>query len=102
MLPEDEFKTAFKTHHGHFQFRVMPFGLTNAPSTFQCLTNALFGDYMRKFVLIFMDDILIFSKSLEEHMEHLILVFQVLLQNKMFIKSSKCIFLNNRSLIWAT
>jgi hypothetical protein len=54
--------------------------------------NALFGDYMRKFVLIFLDDILIFSKSLEENMDHLILVFQVLLQNKLFIKYSKCTF----------
>jgi hypothetical protein len=92
MLPEDEFKTIFKTHHGHFQFRVMPFGLTNAPVTFHCLMNALFGDYMRKFVLIFMDDILIFSKSLEEQMNHLRLVFQVLLQNKLFIKFSRCVF----------
>jgi hypothetical protein len=70
----------------------MPFGLTNAPATFQCLMNALFGDYMRKFVLIFMDDILIFSKPLEKHMDHLRLVSQVLMQNKLFIKFSKCMF----------
>jgi hypothetical protein len=71
MIPEDEAKTAFKTHYGHFQFRVMPFGLINAPATFQCLVNAIFGKYMRKFVLIFMDDILVFSKTLDEHVEHL-------------------------------
>jgi hypothetical protein len=92
MLPQDEAKTAFKTHHGHFQFRVMPFGLTNAPATFQCLMNAIFAKYMRKFVLIFMDDILIFSKSLEDHLEHLNLVFQTLLEHKLYIKFSKCTF----------
>jgi hypothetical protein len=71
MVPTDEGKTTFKTHHGHFQFKVMPFGLTNAPATFQCLMNTIFGPYMRKFVLIFMDDILVFSKSLEEHLDQL-------------------------------
>jgi hypothetical protein len=59
MLPEDEVKTTFKTHQGHFQFRVMPFGLTNALASFQCLMNALFANYMRKFVMVFMDDILV-------------------------------------------
>jgi hypothetical protein len=81
MLPADEAKTTFKTHHGHFQFRVMPFGLTNAPATFQCLMNAIFGPFMRRFILIFMDDILVFSKTLDEHIEHLRLVFQILLDN---------------------
>jgi uncharacterized membrane protein len=70
----------------------MPFGLTNVPATFQCLMNTLFGDYMRKFVLIFMDGILIFSSSFEENVEHLRLVFHVLLHNKLFIKFSKCTF----------
>jgi hypothetical protein len=71
MVPEDEQKTTFETHHDHFQFRVMPFGLTNAPATFQCLMNVVFGKYMRKFVLIFMDDILVFSKTLDDHIAHL-------------------------------
>jgi hypothetical protein len=76
------------THHGHFQFRVMPFGLTNAPTTFQCLTNALFAKYMRKFVLVFMDNKLVFSKSLDEHIEHLRAIFHILLENQLFIKFS--------------
>jgi hypothetical protein len=70
----------------------MSFGLINAPATFQCLMNAIFGDYMRKFVLIFMDDILVFSKSLDQHIEHLRMVFQTLLENKLFLKFSKCTF----------
>jgi hypothetical protein len=70
----------------------MPFGLTNAPTIFQCLMNAIFGAYMRKFVLIFMDDILVFSKTLEEHIEHLKLVFQTLLDHQLFLRFSKCLF----------
>jgi hypothetical protein len=92
VVPSDEAKTAFKTHHGHIQFKVMPFGLTNAPATFQCLMNAIFAEHMRKFVLIFMDDILIFNKTLEEHIDHLRIVFQTLLEHKLFTKFSKCTF----------
>jgi hypothetical protein len=92
----DEHKTTFKIHHGHFQFRVMPFDLTNAPVTFQCLMNSIFATYMRKFVLIFMDDILIYHRSLEEHIHHLTLIFQVLREHQLFIKFKKCAFAQNQ------
>jgi hypothetical protein len=92
MVPSDEPKTALKIYHGHFQFRVMPFGLTNALATFQCLKNVVFGKYMRKFVLIFMDDILVYNPTFDDHIAHLQLVFQTLLDNQLYIKFNKCHF----------
>ena len=71
MHEPDEEKTAFKTHSGHFQFRVMPFGVTNGPPTFQCLMNSIFAPANRKYVIMFLDDILVFSTTWEEHLEHL-------------------------------
>jgi hypothetical protein len=92
MKEEDEFKTAFKTHHGHYQFKVMPFGLTNAPSTFQCLMNEILQPFLRKFVMVFLDDILIYSDTLTQHVEHLRKVLIVLHTNQIFLKFSKCSF----------
>lgn len=70
----------------------MPFGLTNAPKTFQALMHHIFGPYLRKFVLVFFDDILIYSASLDEHLKHLQLVFQLLQANQLCAKRSKCSF----------
>jgi hypothetical protein len=92
MRPEDEEKTAFKTHHGHFQFRVMPFGLTNAPATFQCIMNSVFAPFLRKFVIVFLDDILVYSDSWEKHLQHLQLVLDKLRGAQFYAKLSKCSF----------
>lgn len=92
MHADDIYKTAFKTHTGHYEFLVMPFGLTNAPATFQNWMNQVFRSLLRKCVLIFFDDILIYSKTLTEHCTHLKSVFHILRQNKMYAKSSKCMF----------
>ncbi|XP_020104448.1 uncharacterized protein LOC109721311 [Ananas comosus] len=92
MCPEDIPKTAFRTHDGHYEFRVMPFGLTNAPATFQATMNEVFAPLLRKYVLIFFDDILVYSKSLEEHVIHLEVVLQILRKNQLYAKRSKCFF----------
>lgn len=92
MRPEDEAKTAFKTHHGHFQFRVMPLGVTNGPPTFQCLINSVFAPVTRKYVIAFLDDILTYIPSFDEHLQHLRQVFATLRQHQLYAKFSKCTF----------
>jgi hypothetical protein len=92
MRAEDEAKTAFKTHQGHYQFKVMPFGLCNAPATFQCVMNVVLEPCLRKSVLVFMDDILVYSSSLEAHVTHLTEVLHLLRQAQLFVKTSKCSF----------
>ena len=73
---EDIFKTCFRTIYGHYEFVVMPFGLTNAPAVFMCLMNNVLYKYLDKFVVVFIDDIMIYSKFKEEHEEHLKIVLQ--------------------------
>ncbi|XP_057708757.1 uncharacterized protein tanc1b isoform X4 [Corythoichthys intestinalis] len=88
----DEWKTAFKTPLGHFEYLVMPFGLTNAPAVFQSLINDILRDMLNVFCFVYLDDILIFSRSLQEHHQHVRMVLQRLLENKLFVKAEKCEF----------
>ncbi|GJU66598.1 putative nucleotidyltransferase, ribonuclease H [Tanacetum coccineum] len=85
-------KTAFRTRYGHFEFTVMPFGLTNAPAVFMDLMNRVCKPYLDKFVIVFIDDILIYSKTKEDHEVHLGLVLELLRKEKLYAKFSKCEF----------
>lgn len=92
MHPDDIFKTTFRTYEGLFEFMVMPFGLSNAPATFQALMHAILRPYLCDFVLVFFNDILIYSSSWSEHLRHIHMVFVLLRQHELFLKRSKCSF----------
>ncbi|KAL4351797.1 hypothetical protein GQ457_06G011370 [Hibiscus cannabinus] len=85
-------KTALQTHYGHFEFLVMPFGLTNAPAAFMDLMNRVFKPYLDKFVVVFIDDILIYSRNKDDHAKHLQIVLQTLRECQLYAKFSKCEF----------
>ena len=89
---EDRPKSAFRTRYGHYEFVVMPFGLTNAPAAFMDVMNRVFHDYLDKFVVVFIDDILVYSKSVAEHEGHLEAVLQRLREKKLFARFKKCEF----------
>ena len=85
----DVSKTAFRTRYGHYEFLVMPFGLTNAPAAFMDLMNRVFIPYLDKFVIVFIDEILVYSDSPVEHAEHLRTVLQILRERQLYAKFSK-------------
>jgi hypothetical protein len=90
--PGNEWKTAFRTRYRHFEYTIMSFGLTNAPVVFQHLMNDIFQEYMDEFVIIYLDDILIFSKNQENHDKHVRLVLVTLREHGLYAKLEKCEF----------
>ncbi|KAL0340318.1 UNVERIFIED_CONTAM: RNA-directed DNA polymerase, partial [Sesamum radiatum] len=93
---KDILKTAFRTRYGHYEFLVMPFRLTNAPTAFMALMNHTFQEYLDIFVIVFIDDILVYSKNREEHEQHLRIVLQILKEKELYAKLSKCEFWVNQ------
>lgn len=100
MCEEDIHKTAFKTHSGHYEYVVMPFGLTHAPATFQYLMNSVIRKFLRKFVVIFFDDILIYSSCLSDHLQHSKEVFEIMRSQQLFAKGANAIFMSLKWITW--
>ena len=96
MAEDDIHKMAFRTHLGHYEFRVMPFGLCNAPSTFQSAMNDTLLPYLRKYVAVFFDDILVYSSDLASHVTHLESVLATLSEMQFLLQQSKCLFAQNQ------
>ena len=92
MKPEDEFKTAFRTHNGHYEYKVLPYGLTGAPATFQNTMNTILAPFLQKGVLVFIDDILVYNPKMEEHLKLVEQVFKILHHHQLKVKLSKCKF----------
>jgi hypothetical protein len=93
MAEGGEYKTAFQMHNGHFEYKVMlPYGVTGGLATFQAIMNELLASFLRKFVVVFIDNVLIYSRSWAKHLDHLAQVFVVLQEHQFFTKLSKCSF----------
>lgn len=92
MAEEDIPKIAFRTHTGHYEYCVMPFGLCNPPTTFQTTMNELLRPFLRKFIAVFFDDILVYNNSWADHIQHLEAVFNTLTQSSFYLRASKCVF----------
>ena len=95
---EDVPKTAFRTPLGHFQYLVLPFGLTNAPATFQSVMNEIFRECIGRFVLVYLDDILVYSRTPQQHIEHVRSVLEILRKNRFYAKLKKCQFMTSQLL----
>jgi hypothetical protein len=89
---QDIHKTTFRCHYGHYEFLVMPFGITNTPTTFQYCMNHIFNKQLRKYLLVFFDDLLIYNKTWEDHLKHLDQILSIMEEQSLYAKESKCEF----------